>query len=171
MTRRSPCGYTLIELMIVVATVSVLAAVALPAYQDYVKRGRVTEGLLLASDAKLSVGLNASTEADLASAVANLIPVTSKYVTSISMSGAGATAGEVTVSYNATRVGLSAGENTVNFSPWIGVLSLGDAMAAHTGGSIDWSCQSATNVTATARGHATGSPGTLLAKYAPAECR
>ena len=52
LARRAQAGFTLIELMIVVAIIGILAAVALPAYQDYVKRAKVTEGLALASAAK-----------------------------------------------------------------------------------------------------------------------
>lgn len=58
--RRSSAGFTLIELMIVVAIVAILAAIALPAYQDYVVKSRVSEAILLASGLRASVVTNAS---------------------------------------------------------------------------------------------------------------
>jgi type IV pilus assembly protein PilA len=55
MSKHMQKGFTLIELMIVVAIIGILAAIAIPAYQDYTVRSKVTEGLNIASSAKVSV--------------------------------------------------------------------------------------------------------------------
>lgn len=173
-------GFTLIELMIVVAIVGILAAVALPAYQDYVVRSRVTEGLSLASGAKAQVALGAATQADLAGTIAawnsqaGNLGATSKYVASVLMTPApGLTVdGEITVVYSALAGpvnGLS-----VVLSPWTnagaGPTSLGTSFALNVSGTLDWSCQSATSNTSNARGMV-GTLGTLPARFAPTECR
>ena len=55
MRQRISAGFTLIELMIVVAIIAILAAIAIPAYQDYLIRAQVTEGMSLGSGAKAAV--------------------------------------------------------------------------------------------------------------------
>jgi type IV pilus assembly protein PilA len=170
-------GFTLIELMIVVAIIGILAAVALPAYQDYTVRARITEGFSLASDAKTAVGVSSVTINELAATAAalNAAPPASKYVTSVTINGG---TGAITVTYNQANVGgINAGTNTLVLTPYIrstagGIQQLAAALAAGNAGPLDWACASATNATATARGMNAGiTNGTMLAKYAPAECR
>jgi len=171
MKRSIQKGFTLIELMIVVAIIGILAAVALPAYQDYVKRARVTEGLSVASDAKTAIGVGCATAADCTATINAFPPVVTKYVTGVAaIAAGGATQGEITVTYNIGNVGLAAAQNTMVLSPWIAGARLGTQVAAGITGSIDWSCQSVGVATSTNRG-LVGTAGTLLAKYAPSECR
>ncbi|KTD04299.1 pilin [Fluoribacter gormanii] len=90
-------GFTLIELMIVVAIVGILAAIAIPAYQDYVVRARVTEGLSIASSAKTTVSENASTGASDLSLGWNFTNPTTN-VKSVTVEG---TTGAITITYDA----------------------------------------------------------------------
>jgi type IV pilus assembly protein PilA len=182
--KRIQQGFTLIELMIVVAIIGILAAVALPAYQDYTIRAKVTEGLSLASAIKADLsssyasdGTNGLTAYAAQVAAA---PPSSKYVTGIVVTGAlGATQGEVVVTYNSANVGNAVPANsTLVLSPFLQPAGAGapvqlGAAAAGATGSVDWVCSSAFHATAVARNAAYGAAtiGTLPARFAPSECK
>lgn len=135
-------GFTLIELMIVVAIIGILAAIALPAYQDYTTRTKVSEGLALAASARTAVAehrlsLNAW---PTTSAAAGYESPNTKYVNNITIAN-----GLITIQYKADA-GVAA-NSTLVLSP-----------ISATGGAVDWACKPGTTLP-------------VPAKYLPANCR
>jgi type IV pilus assembly protein PilA len=140
--KRVQQGFTLIELMIVVAIVGILAAIALPAYQDYVVRSRVSEAMIFADAAKVTVADNAA--GGYAFDKGWTPPTPTENLLSAAVD---ATNGQITVVTQA-----KAGGGSVIFIP--------SAPAALAVGVIptdrmSWDCTT----------------GTLLAKYRPGQCR
>jgi type IV pilus assembly protein PilA len=153
--KRVQQGFTLIELMIVVAIIGILAAIAIPAYQDYTIRSKVTEGLNLAASAKIAVAETWQSNGNLTN---NGYTFTAtKFVSGLAIDPA---TGEITITYDTANIPQLTGANTVVLVPTIG----GNVLPTTTVGNMDWQCHSVT-------GTGPGKMGTVLAKFVPAQCR
>ena len=142
--KRAQQGFTLIELMIVVAIIGILAAVALPAYRDYSVRAKASELILAASAAKTSVAEFVNTNGTMPIVASlNLASASSKYVTSVVYAqGSTSSIGVITVTASSAETALSGGTlvltGTINGT-----------------GQVDWACTA----------------GTIQPRYLPSSCK
>ncbi|MES9901617.1 MAG: pilin [Sedimenticola sp.] len=140
--KKVQAGFTLIELMIVVAIIGILAAIAIPAYQDYMIRTKVSEAFTLASGSKTAVAeyyntMNAYPASNTAAGLAPAASISGEYTDTVTVG----TGGTITAALNSTA----------------GTTGNIQLVPAYQGGSFEWTCN--------------GTGTTVNDQYLPANCR